>query len=302
MRKKWIVPVLVMISVLGFASLWFFSGPKQTTERWLKCKGKDDKSLVSRSDQEYWEESRIQKRTMVDAFIDACLGVRTFLKTDLSGLTAVVTYRSRMPDLSFEEMVEFPALATPEEKVNIIRGRALNTKDFTENTVKVNLIFEDFHWVVWLDLKNKVQLQGKLKEAGDYSAKGEYKSALEIFDTILRNKNLDESQLKDVKEKRLDTLSEYTCILAAQKYIKYPESADYDIFSLASIAKDNVVSVMGDIMIPNGFGIKSKIDTSCEVTFALDKPTASVKLRMMDFNDMESINISEDAVSVSVAF
>jgi hypothetical protein len=298
MKWRGLAFLMVVILLTAFGYLWYINGPKRVAQRWLTC-GADKKSLVTKSDRDYWDEAKAQAgENKLDIFREACLVNGSIEQSSVNGRSAIVKVKYRSPILSWEEMTKFPATAARAEKVRLVRERAAKKK-IAEGASDLRLRFESLSWRISLDLEGDVLIRRQMIAAEKYRKHNDYAQAVKIYEKLLESDSLTKEWRKQVSDDRISALAEKACIAAARRYLKFPDAADYDMNGLSVIAKNGKVPVHGDIQAPNAFGVKGHFSTSCDVTFSADKPGVRVKLFMFKPDDPLSL-ISEDNIEVDI--
>lgn len=293
-----LIPAAIGIAI-GIGAWKYFTGPRRVAEKWLACHGAN-KSLVTASDQQYWDEAhRGEKRNSFQAFDDACLESSTIDSISIRGRSAEVTVRRRRPDLTYQEMTEFPAAATRAERNALIRERASLATEFSEITYPLKLRLEGLEWRVLLNLEDSVLFDRELHAAQDLERTGDDAGAMASYDNLASRPGLDPDRVKWIRELRLNVVAKKACRSAARQYLKYPESTEFDLVGTADLTEKGPILVHGVALAPNVFGVKGRLSVSCAVTLSPDRPKASVKLFMVPENDLGSL-VSEDLVEVDL--
>ena len=141
-------------AVVAFATWRYLSGPRAVAEKWFACHGSEDRSLVTTTDRQYWNEAYPPSYwESLRARLDACgLGASTIEDIAVHGRFGEVKYLARGPIMSWDQMTEFPATSTPAERVAIIRERASHVQP-SEMTGTLKLHFEGLKWRVLLKIQ-----------------------------------------------------------------------------------------------------------------------------------------------------
>jgi hypothetical protein len=299
MKKTLLTVSFIVIALAGLALRWYLTAPRNVVQQWLVC-GSDHPELLTKKDRSYWDEW--EKRTIDGSFAiynAACLAERTVTSSAVNGLTAVVTVRSKSPSLSYEEMTEFPAMATRTEKVAALRDRASSVAKFDESTAKVKLSFESLAWHIVLDLEPKIFVARAIDEAERDRSERKFSEAITAYDSLLERGGLSDADREAVQKGRIAAFAEKACIAALRGYLKYPAAAAYSLTGFADSSNPNKAFVSGSIEAPNAFGVRGKLSASCDVVFQSSVSKASVDIFMFKPEDPSSI-ISEDDVSVDL--
>lgn len=298
MKRSAIALISLLAVAMSLGYWWYRSGATRTAQKWVTCRGYENKALVSKADAEFWDEVFESKATdSMRTFLESCLESTTIASVEVKGRTAVALVKRSSPELTYQEMTEFPATAAPSQKLELLRQRAA-TKKLREGQENLSLVFEGLSWKVRLFLDTWVPLRRHLKEAKAYAKKEQYSQALEIYDRLLGDPEVREDSRKEIVEARLDALAAKACATAARRYLKHPTEAVFSLMRLSSSADDGKVSVHGEATAPNSFGVKGTFNVSCEVAFSSVKSAATVKLFLLQ-SDPISVT-SEENIEVDL--
>src|SRR5436190_22512836 len=92
-------------AVVAFATWRYLSGPRAVAEKWFACHGSEDRSLVTATDRQYWNEAYPPSYwELVRARLDACgLGASTIEDVAVHWRSGEAKNRSRGPILTCPE-------------------------------------------------------------------------------------------------------------------------------------------------------------------------------------------------------
>src|SRR4051812_7860300 len=127
MKRAVVLLVAASITaVVAFATWRYLFGPRAVAEKWFACHGSEDRSLVTTTDRQYWNEAYPPSyleplRARLEAWGG---GAATIEDIAVQGRSGEVKSRARGPIMSWDKMTDFPATSTPAERVAIIRERA----------------------------------------------------------------------------------------------------------------------------------------------------------------------------------
>lgn len=297
--KRVLALIILLLLVVGAGVYWLYStGPRRTAERWIQC-NPDYKSLMTREDQSYWEEAKkLSGESLTEIYREACLGRDWVQSVEIDGATAVVAISAQRPDLTWDEMTEFPATATRSEKISLIRERA-EGKEMLESSSDLELVIDGFKWRVKQGLKDFVAVEREMESARNAREESNYKQAISLYETLLEDDSLSDESRNRVLRNRVAALAEKACAVVARRYVKYPDSTGFTLSGYSRSPDAKEIHVSGEVSAPNSFGVKTNYFTGCDVTFSGQNNKVMVDLSMIPKGGGASL-IKEDGVEVAL--
>jgi hypothetical protein len=291
-KRMSLLTVLGLLGAVGVGSWWYFSSAWAVAEEWSTCGRDAKKHLFTRQSLVYWDEWHKlfpkQEDDLGSLWDQACLGETKVVDLQFSGRTAIAKIAYKSPDLDWKELAEFPAAATRAERVSILRKRAQGAK-VKESTGEVMLRLDGLQWKGALDLEQIVLTERQFRDIDEARSKRDWKKAVSMYEAILESSAAGEDVKKRAQRQRLAALSEKACFGVVQRFIKFSDSADYELKAYGNEKAGEPLWVHVRVQAPNAFGVKSRLSGTCSVRFLEGKPNASVDVSLVPISGRESI-------------